>query len=117
MWELCKRKTKCQTCGKTMRKGERRYRSAVRRGRYMNLVYRCAVCAPIGEGLAPVENHGGRSSDPASETRVACLKCGDVFHSYTILRDHLCSIRKTSEDSKIKFLGRMLRPILSKKGE
>jgi hypothetical protein len=106
-----------------MRKGERRYRSAVRRGRYMNVIYRCAVCAPIvegispiGEGLAPIENHGGRSSGPASETRVACLKCGDVFHSYTILRDHLCSIRKTSEDSKIKFLGRMLRPILLKRG-
>jgi hypothetical protein len=123
MWELCKRKTKCQTCGKTMRKGERRHKSVTRGRRFANIVYRCTVCMP---------------------TERLCHFCSSTFLSVHALETHVriyhpiigssptfsqeisedsnggsspAFSQEISEDSKLRFLGRMLRPILPKKGE
>ena len=72
MWETCQRVTKCKTCGRRMVKGERRYKTMLRQGRWIGPVYRCVSCTP------------------SSTYEFRCTFCGLAFPTSFDLLDHSC---------------------------
>jgi len=97
-YEICKRKTKCEQCGSVMRKGDKRSRTYERRGRWIKYVYKCNVCDPERRPVEGKEKFLKQLIEV--ETRIR-----EEVKSWTVI-----------EPSAVRF-GRMLRPILIKKGD
>lgn len=139
VYEICKRKTKCEQCGSVMRKGDKRSRTYERRGRYLVQVYRCNICSPepgarswsldpsfqfheplhleIMRTAPQTYFNPERLSPPVSASQIIVSSNGNVGISSNSETNFGKIINGEIKKSCLVRLGRMLRPILTKKGD
>lgn len=146
VYEICKRKTKCEQCGSVMRKGDKRSRTYERRGRYPVQVYRCNICNPepliissrrpdpsfqldpsfqfheplhleIMRTAPQTYFNPERLSPPVSASQTIVSSNGNVGISSNSETNFGKIINGEIKKSCLVRLGRMLRPILTKKGD